>query len=96
MSTPGGIVTEIVFGFFTCPVPEHFKHGLRIDSPTPPQVEHVLSTVKNPDDYLTFPYPLHVGQVDGFAPPAPPLPLQESQLIELGILIVVFFPKKAS
>ena len=55
LSTPGGIVMDIVFCFFNCPVPEHFIHGLRIDSPTPPQVEQVLSTVKKPDEDLTFP-----------------------------------------
>ena len=53
----------------------------------PLHIEQVLSIVNNPDDCLTFPYPLHVGQVDGLDPPAPPVQLQESQSIELGILI---------
>ena len=32
-STPAGIVTDIVFCFFTWPVPEHFMHGFIILSP---------------------------------------------------------------
>ena len=77
-------------------MPEHFKHGFLIDSPIPPQVEQVLSIVKKPDEDCTLPYPLHVEQVEGFDPPAPPVPVHELQIIELGILIDVFFPLNAS
>ena len=46
VSTPGGIVTEIVFCFLIFPEPEHFKHGFLILDPSPPQVGHGLSIEK--------------------------------------------------
>jgi molecular chaperone DnaJ len=47
VSTPAGIVTDIVFCFFTCPVPLHFKHGFLIEEPSPPHVGQGRS-IENP------------------------------------------------
>ena len=55
VSTPAGIVTEIVFCYLTCPVPLHFKHGFLMDEPSPPQVGQGRSIEKKPCVDLTFP-----------------------------------------
>ena len=75
VSTPAGIVTEIVFCFLTCPVPLHFKHGFFIEEPSPPQVGQGLSIEKKPCVDLTFPWPPHVEHVLG--PDLSALPVAE-------------------
>ena len=49
VSTPEGIVTEIVFCFFIFPEPLHFKHGFLIEVPSPAQVGHGRSIEKKPE-----------------------------------------------
>ena len=65
VSTPAGIVTEIVFCFFIFPVPEHLRHGFFILEPSPPHVGHGLSIEKKPCCDRTLPAPPQVEQVLG-------------------------------
>ena len=79
MSTPDGIVTDIVFCFFNCPVPLHFRHGFLIDDPSPPQVGQGRSIEKNPEVERTLPWPSHVEHVLGPDLSALPVDLHKSQ-----------------
>ena len=51
---------------------------------------------KNPCAARTRPYPPQVGHARGLEPGFAPVPLQGSQVIEVGILMVSALPAKAS
>ena len=79
VSTPAGIVTEIVFCFLILPVPLHFRQEFYIKEPSPPHAVQGRSFEKNPDVDLTFPCPLHEEQVLGPVLSALPVAEHKSQ-----------------
>ncbi len=80
----------------TRPRPAQLRQGSRTVSPVPWQAAQVRSTVKKPWLALTRPAPLQVEQAVGGAPPAEPVPEQESQAAVPGASMAACLPRKAS
>jgi hypothetical protein len=96
VSTPAGMLTLSVRSLRTRPAPAQEPQGFLMIWPRPEQVGQVRSTVKKPCCARTLPMPAQVGQLTGSAPPSAPVPLQASQVIDDGTLIVACRPRNAS
>ncbi len=95
-STPAGMLTCSVLSLRTRPAPPQVQQGSLITRPMPWQVGQVRSMVKKPCWARTLPAPWQVEQATGWAPPAPPVPLQLSHGAEVGTVMVAVLPLKAS
>ena len=93
---PAGIFTSSVFCFLILPAPLQAVQGSGMILPLPWQCGQACWMLKKPWRMCTLPAPLQVVQVLALVPGLAPLPLQVSQLSQLGTRICVSLPKAAS
>src|SRR6478672_347155 len=88
VSTPAGIRIFTCSVFGVTPLPLHCEHGVR-RRPVPSQSGHGCENCSRPPLRVTWPVPLHVGQVIT-GPPVSPAPWQREHCsLRLTVILVV-------
>src|SRR5271169_5210055 len=84
------MLTERARSRVTRPSPPHAVQGFSMTWPRPWQDGQVRSRVKKPWAWRILPWPPQVAHTLGLVPDWAPLPVQDSQVTEVGILIWAF------